>query len=273
MINDLLVRSRSALLDALEALTAHRDAVVVIGAQAVYLHTPHASVALAEATKDSDLALDPRRLGPSPAIEEAMTAAGFILNPTSNQPGAWQTPHGIPVDLMVPEDLAGRGGKTTRGARLPPHGKRAMRRATGLEAAVVDNAFHTVAALDPADMRAFDVRVAGPAALIVAKMHKLLERLEQPHRLHDKDAHDIYRILRAIPTAQLGVAFRTLKSDPVSSPVTQRALSGFQEHFAAGPDAVFAWMAGRAEEGIGEPTTVALATAILAQDLLDEVGA
>lgn len=75
-----------------------------------------------------------------------------------------------------------------------------MRRAAGLEAAVIDNAVHTVAALDPADARAFEVRVAGPAALIVAKMHKLLERLKQPNRLNDKDAHDIYRILRAIPT-------------------------------------------------------------------------
>ncbi len=129
-----------------------------------------------------------------------MTAAGFILNPTSNQPGAWQSPSGIPVDLMVPEELAGIGGKTTRGARLPPHDRRAMRRAAGLEAAVIDNAVHTVAALDPADARAFGVRVAGPAALIVAKMHKLLERLKQPNRLNDKDAHDIYRILRAIPT-------------------------------------------------------------------------
>lgn len=36
---DLLVAARSALLDALEALHAHRDAVIVIGAQAIYLHT------------------------------------------------------------------------------------------------------------------------------------------------------------------------------------------------------------------------------------------
>lgn len=49
----LLVRSRSALLDALEALADHRRAVVVIGAQAVYLRTGSAPVALAEATKDS----------------------------------------------------------------------------------------------------------------------------------------------------------------------------------------------------------------------------
>ncbi len=52
---DLLVAARRVLLDALDALAAHRDALVVIGAQAIYLHTGEADVALAEATKDSDL--------------------------------------------------------------------------------------------------------------------------------------------------------------------------------------------------------------------------
>lgn len=74
MTDDLLVQSRSALLDALEALAQHRDAVVIIGAQAIYLRTPEAPVALAEATKDSDLALDPRLLGQSPRVEEASAA-------------------------------------------------------------------------------------------------------------------------------------------------------------------------------------------------------
>jgi hypothetical protein len=37
--DDLLIRSRSALLDALQALDAQRDAVIVIGAQAIYLRT------------------------------------------------------------------------------------------------------------------------------------------------------------------------------------------------------------------------------------------
>jgi len=37
--DDLLVRSRSALLDALDALSEHRGAIVLIGAQAIYLYT------------------------------------------------------------------------------------------------------------------------------------------------------------------------------------------------------------------------------------------
>ena len=58
---DLLVASRRALLDALDALRPHLDAVVVVGAQAIYMHTGAAPVALAETTKDSDLAVDSRR--------------------------------------------------------------------------------------------------------------------------------------------------------------------------------------------------------------------
>src|SRR5437660_11567741 len=108
--SDLLARSLSALLDALQALEAHRDAVIVIGAQAIYLRTSSAPVALAEATKDSDLAVDPRALQAAPPIEEAMRAAHFTLNLESEQPGAWVNPEGIPVDLMVPEQLAEPGG-------------------------------------------------------------------------------------------------------------------------------------------------------------------
>ena len=118
--DDLLVLARSALLDAFDALEQHRDSVVVIGAQAIYLRTERAPVAVAEATKDSDLAVDPRALNNDPLIEAAMKRGGFNLDHTKNQPGAWLSPAGIPVDLMVPESLAGRG-KSARGARIPPH--------------------------------------------------------------------------------------------------------------------------------------------------------
>ncbi len=165
---DLLVQARTALLDALFALDEHRDAVIVIGAQAIYLRTSSAPVALAEATKDSDLAVDPRELADEPLLEEAMRRAGFILDPVSAQPGAWINPAGVPVDLMVPEALAGPGNKQTRGARIPPHNRRAARRARGLEAALVDNSSMDVTALDPDDDRRYTVKVAGPAALVTS---------------------------------------------------------------------------------------------------------
>jgi hypothetical protein len=78
----ILIRSRSALLDALAALDAHRDAVIVIGAQAIYLRTAGSPVALAETTKDSDLALDPRVLENEPLLEESMSRAGFYRDPS-----------------------------------------------------------------------------------------------------------------------------------------------------------------------------------------------
>jgi hypothetical protein len=164
---DQLVAARSALLDALTALRSHLDAIVLIGAQALYLHTGAVDVALAETTKDSDLALDPRALADSPRLEILMRGAGFELDRNSPQPGSWVSANGIPVDLMVPEALAGAGGR--RGARIPPHSQRAARRAAGLEAAVVDHAPMRVGALTPGDQRRYTVNVAGPAALLVAQ--------------------------------------------------------------------------------------------------------
>jgi predicted amino acid dehydrogenase len=120
--DNLLVRARSVLLDALDALAEHHDSVIVIGAQAIYLHTGDAPVAVAEATKDSDLAVDVRALRQDPLIDAAMEHAGFVLDPVSGQPGAWISPDGIPVDLMVPEAIA--GGTGSRGAVHPPHKKR-----------------------------------------------------------------------------------------------------------------------------------------------------
>lgn len=270
--DDLLVRSRTAMLDALDALAAQREAIIVIGAQAVYLRTNASTVALAEATKDSDLAVDPRSLNPSPEISEAMLAAGFILNPAAPQPGAWQTADGIPVDLMVPEDLAGDAPRGTRGARLPPHDKRALRRAVGLEATLVDNSVETVRALDPADTRSYEVRVAGTGALVVAKTHKLTERLDKPGRLNDKDAHDLYRILQSVATDELAATFRALLDDAVSARVTAEAVQSLRTHLVAGADSTFAVMAGRAESGLGDPDTVALSASILANDLIAALG-
>lgn len=205
---ELLAAARSALLDALQALAVHRDALVLIGAQAIYLHTGAAVVALAEATKDSDLAIDPRQLDDNPLLDDAMAAAGFHRDRGHPQPGAWLSPSGIPVDLMVPEALAGSGGR--RGARIPPHSRNATRRTAGLEAAVVDHAPMTITALDPADTRQATINVAGPAALLVAKLHKLVERRHDPGRLLDKDAHDIYRLLVATDTTQLATRLTEL---------------------------------------------------------------
>jgi hypothetical protein len=263
---DLLVQARSVLLDALTALAEHRESVIVIGAQAIYLHTGAALTAVAEATKDSDLAVDVRALGDEPLIDAAMRAAGFRLNLTSQQPGAWLSDDGVPVDLMVPEAIAGGSGR--RSAVHPPHDKRSLRRAIGLEAAVIDNAELPIPSLSAADPRVLQARVAGPAALLIAKLHKVGERRDTPNRLVDKDAHDIYRLLIATTTAQLAATLRHLEHDELAGRTTQQALTYLQELFADGPGAVGAQMTARAEEAVGDPEVAAQASAALAADLL-----
>lgn len=163
---ELLVTARRALLD---ALAAHRQSVIVIGAQAIYRHTGAAAVGLAETTKDSDLALDTRSLSDVPLLDDAMSKAGFRRDPDSPQPGSWLNPAGIPADLMIPETLAGGSGR--RDARIPPHSKHAVRRAAGLEAALVDNSPTLVTSLGNGDDRAYTANVAGPAALLGLHRH------------------------------------------------------------------------------------------------------
>lgn len=264
-----MVQARSALLDALDALQAHNDSVVVVGAQAVYLHTGQANVALAETTKDSDLALDPRTLGIDPLIEDAMERAGFLPEPDARQPGTWVSVSGIPVDLMVPDALDAGSGK--RGATVPPHGPRAMRKAVGLEAAVVDNDVMGIPSLRQGDSRVVEARVAGASALIVAKVHKLADRRKTPKRLLDKDAHDLYRLLVACSTERLADSMQRLLKDDMAGPVTDQALTYFEELFAADPGALGCVMAGRAELGVGDPEVVSAATHALAQDLIREL--
>jgi hypothetical protein len=260
---DLLVLARRVLLDALDALTEHRDALVLIGAQAIYLHTGAAPVALPEATKDSDLAIDRRHLGDEPLLEEAMARAGFELG---KDPGSWRGAMGVPVDLMIPESMSQPGGR--RGGRVPPHSKRALRRASGLEAAIVDHAPRAIEALDPEDARTFVVEVAGPAALLVAKLHKLGDRDEQaPERLHDKDAYDVYRLLVATATQDLSNGLERLMADELASSATRVALDFFDDLFARGPEALGCQMAGRAESLLGDSATVIQSTSALAADL------
>lgn len=89
-MDNLLIAARSALLDALTALNDHRDRVVV-GAQAVYLRSGQADVAIAEFTKDSDLVLDPRGLAEEPLLQDAMRKAGFLPGLSSSRPKSWPT--------------------------------------------------------------------------------------------------------------------------------------------------------------------------------------
>ncbi|MBA3619637.1 MAG: hypothetical protein H0W56_08625, partial [Acidothermales bacterium] len=106
------VRARRALLDGLAALEPHLNALVVVGAQAIYLHTGAADLAVAELTTDADLAIGPEFLAEEPTIGGLLESHGFELQ---DDPGKWKTHDGVQVDLLVPDALAGPG---RRGARL-----------------------------------------------------------------------------------------------------------------------------------------------------------
>ncbi len=191
-------------------------------------------ITIAPYTTDGDLVLNPILLASEPDVEALMRGAGF----NAEHPGMWQTTalvSGedviIPIDLIVPEGAS--SGEGRRGARIPPHGKRAARRAVGLEAALVDHSPMTVAALDQADIRQVTVEVAGVAALLVAKAHKIRDRLDtgRTDRLSDKDAADVYRIMQTARPAAVAETMRSLTENAVSAEVTVQALDFMRDLF------------------------------------------
>lgn len=168
-LDPLYVRARGALLDALDALEPHLDAIVLVGAQAVYLHT-----------SDTELA---------------------------------------------------------------------------------------VAAFDPSDTRQREIWIAGPTALVVAKLHKIGERVSANDRVHDKDALDLYRLLQAVPTEQLADGVRRLRADELSRDTTDEALDTLRVLFTR-PDAEGVEMTVRAAGDPEGSDIVRASTMALAADLV-----
>ncbi len=258
----LYVQARRVLLDATDALAEQLDAIVLVGAQAIYLHTGDADLPVAEYTTDADFSIGPADLTDSPLLAELMTAGGFV---PGQHPGAWLSSDGITVDLMVPDALAGAG---TRGARLGIHGKRVARRAKGLEGALVDRDRMTIEALDPDDDRSVSMLVAGPAALLVAKTHKIAERAGDTTRLRDKDAFDVLRILQATNTSDLAGRLRKLRNDSISTDATEEAVAQLGPLFGS-PDALGVEMAVRAAGPEAIPETVAASLTVLIAELIN----
>lgn len=128
-VHELYVLARQVLLDALEALGAHRDAIVLVGAQSVYLHVGDAELAIAPHTTDGDLVLDPAVLGEMPPLERALRDAGFLPK-KADSVGIWITHREstsnprteVAIDLLVPERVS--PGKGRRAARLAGHDPR-----------------------------------------------------------------------------------------------------------------------------------------------------
>lgn len=260
------VRARKAL-DALEALGHHRDAVILVGAQAIYLNVGEATEALSSFTADADLALNPELLASEPALEQVLAASGFERR---GQPGLWFNPNGVEVDLLVPASIAGPG---RRGVDLGKgHERSTARRVAGLEAALVDRQPVELHALDEEDQRFFVIPVAGPAALLVAKLYKIADRDEEtPDRLKNKDASDLLLLLRRTRTDELASSLQALSRDARVGPTIGVALGHLKELFTF-PDAPGAKLLRDAVVGVEDQDTAAASCVSLANDLLVEMG-
>jgi hypothetical protein len=262
-----MILARTGLLDALETIGEHRTSVVLVGAQAVYLHTSAFSSPVAEFTIDADLAFLPELLADSPLIQDCLINKGFRPGPPE-MPGRWISPKRIPVDFMIPEKLA---GNSRRSAGVAPHAKNTARNTRGIEGCLVDKQTQTVESLDSSDSRSFEIFIAGPSGLLIAKIIKIYERLENKRDLKNKDAYDVYRLLAAVPTDVFVEGVETLVRNALSEEVTREAIGALSTLFGVGEKAPGALLAGEAEQGIGSPEIVAQSVSALAQDLLEKL--
>ncbi len=273
-MDELYVVARRVLLDALEALGDHSGATVVVGAQAIYIRAGEADLIVAPYTTDGDLALDPDLLEEIPPLEEALIRAHFVPG-GRDAVGVWLTHRDTPskpdvqvqVDLLVPKAVS--PGKGRRAARLPGHEPTAARIVRGLEGALVDLDVLTLTALDPDDERSLEAKVAGPAGLLVAKLHKIDER-KGTARANDKDALDVLRLLRGVSTEELAERMTRILTDERSAEPSRRGMELLGELFGRGGEG--AAMAARAVAGVMDADEVRLSCEVLSGDLLSALG-
>lgn len=263
------VQARKLLLDVVEALGVQREAVILIGAQAIYLRRSSEEIAVAEFTRDADLAVVPRKLKNAPALNKVMKSLGL----TSEEPGIWTTSGTAmaleltnEIDLIVPAALADPRGR--RAARLPgPHGKRTARKTKGVEGAVLDHEPFSINALEPSDRRRSEILVAGPTALLVSKLHKLGERQDDPVRLNNKDAFDVFRLFRATETELFAKRIEEFRRDDLTRQVTDEAIAYLRVLFGT-PTSRGSLMAGEAAIPFENPEEITNACSALTEDLL-----
>ncbi len=257
----LYVAARRVLLDALEASKPYGRSLILVGAQAVYLRTMQAQLNVAPFTIDGDIAIDPSSLPSSPPLEKVLSEAGFNAG---TQPGRWTRltrvegrDITVEVDFMVPAGVAPGAG--TRSVDLEGHSRRATRRVPGLEAALVDHSPVEIAAIEATDARQFTVEAAGPAALVIAKTHKISDRGATARGARtdvDKDAGDVYRLIQVTGVADMAAGFSKALTAEVSRHVAEDSLGHLSALFGRpglpGVEMVIraAGVSGQASEGI-----------------------
>jgi hypothetical protein len=113
-----------------------------------------------------------------------------------------------------------------------PHGDRVARKVGGLEAVIVDRKLMIIPSLRENDPRGFEVYVGGPTGLLVAKLHKVHERLDAgTRRVDNKDAQDVYRLLRGVPVEDFRLGVTHLRNEALSKLVTEEAMDFLRRDF------------------------------------------
>jgi len=203
-------QSRRMLVDTLQILVDFRDAITVVGAHAVHVWVQDAWGPIdMQATRDADLAVNPVFVSSDPKLVDLMNGIG-AAPALPDRPGiyGYSFEMDLPlaerttIDLIVPEVYAGPGRRAARIAGQP----HAASRAVGLELAVWDRVRRTLATFDTPSKQV-DAWVAGPAALLVAKAHKVHERFldigTHPDRLRPKDSGDVALLMMTSQPAEI----------------------------------------------------------------------
>ena len=118
-----------------------------------------------------------------------------------------------------------------------------------------------------------EVNVGGPAALLVAKVHKLLDRInaDDNRRINSKDAFDVFRLLQAVETGELIDEINFLAETEVSMRVTAEALSEFRELFGTSTSAGTVLVAEHVT-GIEDHEIIIASSVTLSEELIERVG-
>ncbi len=207
-------------------------------------------------------------------LDQSLTKAGF-WHQKKDSVGAWVT-HRVTehdprtvvcVDFLVPTSIS--PGKGRRAARLRGHDPRLARKVAGLEGALVDRDRVTLGALTEEDQRSFDIKVAGPAALLVSKLIKIDDRCDTP-RQNDKDALDVVRLLRGVATSDLAERMLHVANDERSSEVACRSIDLLRSLFCR-RSAAGIQMAIRSTFGLMDPDELAVSCELLASSLLQAI--
>ena len=123
------------------------------------------------------------------------------------------------------------------------------------------------------DDRAYEINVAGPAALLVAKVHKLADRIDADdnRRINSKDAFDIFRLLQAVDTAELIDEINLLAATGISAKVTAEAIAGFSDMFGT-PTGAGTVLVAEHVMGIENRDVIVTSSVALSEELIERIG-